>query len=266
MRIACNRFPGGRHKALTLSYDDGSIHDRRLVEIFNSGGVRGTFHLNSGMFGPPGKVGAEEVAALYAGHEVSVHTVNHPTLATLPPDLIAAEIRDDRRNLESLVGYPVRGMSYPNGSFDDRILRMLPSLGIEYARTVIPSNVFDLPADFLAWTPTCHHKDDLMERAEKFVEPSRWNPLELFYVWGHSYEFDRLKNWDLMEKFCKKVGGRSDLVWYATNIEIVDYINAVRRLRFSVACDLVYNPSGQSVWITVDDKPREIAAGQTVRL
>ena len=27
-------FPGGKHKALTMSYDDGRLEDRRLIEIF----------------------------------------------------------------------------------------------------------------------------------------------------------------------------------------------------------------------------------------
>ena len=29
------QFPGGKRKALTLSYDDGKLADRRLVDIFN---------------------------------------------------------------------------------------------------------------------------------------------------------------------------------------------------------------------------------------
>ena len=33
------RFPGFRLKALTLSYDDGTIHDRRLVEIMKKYGI-----------------------------------------------------------------------------------------------------------------------------------------------------------------------------------------------------------------------------------
>ena len=48
-RIYCC-FPGGKHKALTLSYDDGRTQDRRLVDIFNRNGIKGTFHLNSGLF------------------------------------------------------------------------------------------------------------------------------------------------------------------------------------------------------------------------
>ena len=35
-------FPGGKHKVLTMSYDDGKLEDRRLVSIFNKYGIKGT--------------------------------------------------------------------------------------------------------------------------------------------------------------------------------------------------------------------------------
>lgn len=44
-------YPNGLEKALTFSYDDGRVFDRKLVEIFNRYGVKGTFHLNSGTLG-----------------------------------------------------------------------------------------------------------------------------------------------------------------------------------------------------------------------
>ena len=51
MEIIMNRiykcFPGGKFKVLTLSYDDGKIQDRRLVDIFNKNGIRATFNVNS---------------------------------------------------------------------------------------------------------------------------------------------------------------------------------------------------------------------------
>ena len=40
-------FPEGKFKALTFSYDDGNVADRRLVEIFNRYGMKGTFNLCS---------------------------------------------------------------------------------------------------------------------------------------------------------------------------------------------------------------------------
>lgn len=65
-----------------------------------------------------------------------------------------------------------------------------------------------------------------------------------------------------MEKFCKLVSGCSG-VWYATNIEIVDYLNALDRLGFSAKSSSVYNPSGIDMWIKVDDRIVEVKKGET---
>ena len=53
-------YPGGKHKALTMSYDDGRTYDRQLVEIFNRYGIKGTFHLNSGFLGDQRHVSPEQ--------------------------------------------------------------------------------------------------------------------------------------------------------------------------------------------------------------
>ncbi len=52
-------YPNGKSKALTFSYDDGMKHDRRLVELFNRYGLKGTFHLNGGLF--PEETGMRDV-------------------------------------------------------------------------------------------------------------------------------------------------------------------------------------------------------------
>ena len=86
-RVYCC-YPGGKHKALTMSYDDGRIFDRRLIDIFNRYGIKGTFHLNSGLFqrvdNGTGRIQPEEVAEVYKGHEVACHTVSHPTIGRSP--------------------------------------------------------------------------------------------------------------------------------------------------------------------------------------
>ena len=87
----------------------------------------------------------------------------------------------------------------------------------------------------------------------------------MMYVWGHSYEFTTYDNWQVMEDFCAMMGGQED-IWYATNIEIVDYMDAAERLQFTVAGDKVYNPSAQSIWIEVDKQKLEIPGGTLVSL
>lgn len=258
-------FPEGRHKALTLSYDDGRTADRKLVDVMNRYGVRGTFHLNAGMLGQGDRIPAEEVRDLYAGHEIAAHTLTHPTIERCPNEQIVYEVMEDRKRLEQLAGYTVRGMSYPNGSYNDRIKRLLPQLGIEYARVVGSSGQFGMPRDWLEWQSTCHHNHRLMEHAENFISFHKKQYLYLMYVWGHSYEFDTDGNWELMERFCELTGGRDD-VWYATNIEIVDYMKAYELLKFSAGLEFVYNPTALTVWLSVDGKQVEIKGGEQVKL
>lgn len=257
-------FPEGKHKVLTMSYDDGRPEDRRLVSIFNEYGIRGTFHVNSGITMDE-RIPLSEYPQLYQGHEVSCHTATHPTLERCPLAHVAQQIVDDRKALEAVMGYTVRGLSYPNGSFSDDIVRLLPAMGIRYARTVRSTGSFALPEDYLRWNPTCHHNGNLMELGERFAEFHKTQYLQLMYVWGHSYEFSQRDNWQVMEEFCRYIGGRED-IWYATNLQLVDYMEAAGRMQYSAGGDFVYNPSWQTVWISVSKRIVEVKGGQTVEL
>lgn len=257
-------FPEGKHKVLTMSYDDGRVEDRRLVEIFNRYQMKGTFHLNSGLI-QDDRIKPEEWAELYRGHEVSCHTVLHPTISRCPIDQVVLQVLEDRRGLERAVGYPVRGLSYPNGSYTPEIVAMLPYLGIEYSRVVGNTDDFAMPENYLLWKATCHHNHNLMENGRRFLELHKSQYLYMMYVWGHSYEFSLQDNWELMEEFCRMMAGQED-IWYATNIQIVDYMKAAQNLKFTIDGDLVYNPSAGSVWISVDGEKIEIPGGATVCL
>jgi len=258
-------FPGGRHKALTMSYDDGHTADRRLVDMFNRKGIKGTFHLNAGLLGKGDRIPAEEIKSLYEGHEVSAHTLTHPTLERCPNEHIVYEVMEDRKRLESLVDYTVRGMSYPNGSYNKRIKSLLPGLGIEYSRIVGGTGRYGMPHDWHEWQATCHHNRDLLKHAEAFIELDKPMFMHLLYVWGHSYEFDNDGNWEMIEQFCEYAGGRSD-IWYATNMEIVDYMKAFERLQVSAALDFVYNPTAAGIWLSVDGRNVEVKSGEQVSL
>ena len=42
------RYPLGKTKAVTLSYDDGTRHDIKLIDIMTKYGIKGTFNINTG--------------------------------------------------------------------------------------------------------------------------------------------------------------------------------------------------------------------------
>ena len=261
-KVVFNRFPGGVNRCLTMSYDDGRVYDEKLIDIFNKNGIKGTFHLNSANSGREGFFTFDSIKDIYKGHEVSCHMFTHPWPTSIPDTAKLVEIYEDRKALEIACGYPVRGMSYPYGNFNDATVEIIKNTGIEYSRTTHSTHDFLMPDDFLRWNPTCHHT-----KVEDKIEPFLANDYDgkLLYVWGHSYEFPGSNNWNLIEDFCEKVGGRDD-IWYATNIEIVDYVNATKALKISLNLDSFYNPSAISVWITVDGQILEIPAGATVKI
>lgn len=260
-KIVFNLFPGGLNKAVTFSYDDGRTDDRRLVAIFNRHGMKASFHLNSRKLGNQGYLEAREIKSLFTGHEVSVHTTEHPALEQGPATQVVHQVWEDRKRLESLVEYPVRGMSYPYGTYSAEIASLLPSLGIRYSRTVASHRNYHLPPDFLTWHPTLHHKHRLLEKVEDFLNKgtSQRGP-QLLYVWGHSYEFPQADNWNVIEEACERLASDRSL-WRATNLEICDYVTSLKRLEFSADHDRVYNPSAIPLWFTANDKPFKIEPG-----
>lgn len=262
------RFPEGKKKAFTLSYDDGQIFDRRLVDLFDKYDVKATFHLNAGTLSQVGEneefLLHDELEDLFEGHEVSCHGVHHPYFSQLNDAMIVTELLEDKRILERAVHYPVRGMSYPFGDYSDHLISIMKSLGFEYSRTVENTNDFHIPADFMKWHPSCHHNDAL-SMVDRFLHPYSYQNLLLFYVWGHSFEFDRENTWDMMEEFLKRIS-RLDDVWYATNIEIKEYVTAARSLIATADHDLLYNPSAQTIYIECGNSILSINPGTTLSL
>lgn len=270
----------GKKKVLTLSYDDGVVQDIRLIEIMNRFGIKGTFNINTGRYCPEetvrekfyGALKLSEAQALYpsSGQELAVHTYTHPFLEKLSSDEVITEIMRDRENIEKQYGAIAKGMAYPFGTYNDQVVEILRQCGIVYSRTTHSTEQFGLPEDWLRLKPTCHHNNPrLMELAKQFAEekPS-WGGIWMFYLWGHSYEFDNNDNWDVIEKFAEYIGKRDD-IWYATNMEIYNYVKAYESLQTSVDKKIISNPSATDVWVqlgTWENKTIEkIGAGETRR-
>lgn len=271
------RYPNGVAKALTFSYDDGVQQDRRLIAIFEKHGLKATFNLCSSLL--TGEFGsrfipAEEAKVLYDNPlvEVASHTVNHPSLPLGDSAMVYAEVVLDRKALEAMMGTRVHGMGYPFGTYNDAVVDIMRKSGIHYARTVHSSYSFDLPDEWLIWHPTCHHNDPkLFDLADEFIalDPDKKHEshqeAQLFYVWGHSYEFDNNNNWDRIERFAEKMAGRDD-IWYATNNEIYEYVRAFGRLRYSADGLLMQNPTAFDLWYEIGGKAAVIRSGETVKL
>lgn len=262
-------YPLGKRKALTFSYDDGQIFDKRLAELLRSHGMKGTFHLNSGKLGiQRGKdhyVSPEELGEIYAGHEIACHGVEHRNLPTITPQQMVIELEEDRKTLEKLTGGMVQGMSYAFGSYNETVKNIAQSLGIKYSRTVGDTGYFFPPSDFLEWNPTCHHNNNLLQLGDQFLDVPGFYELPVMYVWGHSFEFGWSDDWSVIEAFVEKMAYKDD-IWYATNIEICNYLQAVYRQEFSADGTVMHNPTALSIWVSTEGGLVEVKPGETTML
>lgn len=231
-------FGDNKLKAFTLSYDDGVTQDIRLIELLNKYGLKCTFNLNSGFLGQKGildrwgkrishyKIHPEDVKYVYDGHEVAVHTVNHPVLPDLPDEDVVREVEEDRIALSEIVGYEVVGMAYPSvgiGS-DTRVPELIRTrTGVKYVRSVEDTDSFEPQEDLYRFRPNVYNlleMDRMFELGKKFVELKADRP-QIFYCWGHAYEMDFEKDfWVKLEEFFEMMAGRDD-IFYGTNKEVL---------------------------------------------
>ncbi len=224
------------NKFVTFSYDDGDTQDQRLIEIFNRYGLKATFNVNSGLLGTANSLICDDVTVahvkprmceikkIYEGHEIAAHTVTHPLLTTLSDEDIIRQVEDDRLALSEIAGYEVVGMAYPGGgvNFNHHVADVIRNnTGIKYSRTTISTGNFEPQTDLYMFNPTVYHRDfsKMFEYAEKFIELKTDTP-QIFYIWGHSYEFDIANTWSKMEDFCRIISGRDD-IFYGTNKEVL---------------------------------------------
>ncbi len=218
-------------KAVTFSYDDGVEQDIRLIEILNKYGLKCTFNLNTGLDYDHGtwryddkfdvhRLNLNDIKDIYKGHEIAVHGKEHLCLTELESDDLHTELTEDAAGLYRIFEEKPVGMAYPYGAYNDDVVEKLRSLGIMYGRTVNSSYSFDVQTDLLRFQPTCHHDDErLFELAEKFLESNPDVP-QIFYIWGHSYEFEGKNNWDRFERFCSMISGK-DNIFYGTNRQVL---------------------------------------------
>ena len=224
-------------KAVTFSYDDGVTQDQRLIDLFNRYGVKGTFNINSGLLGNPGsliredvtvahvKPRPEEIRSIYAGHEIAAHTLTHPFLPDCDDAEIIRQVEEDRKALSELAGYEVVGMAYPGGgvNFNAHVADVIRNnTGIRYCRTTVSSFDFEPQTDLHQFKPSVYHHvewDQMFEMADRFVNMKADRP-QIFYIWGHAYEFDIHGDWERFEEFCRMISGKSD-IFYGTNRQVL---------------------------------------------
>lgn len=193
-------------KYFILSFDDGTVWDRRFVELLNRYGMKVTFNLNSGLENfvwyyedryPITRQILEHTVQQYQGHEVASHSLHHHWLNSLTPPQLAREVGEDAAALKKLFGLKEIGFGVPFTACGEREIKLIRRY-VRYIRLSEMSEDFFLPEDpYHIPIHGLYNDRDIREKITRFAE----SDLEdgLFVMAGHSYEFEVLNHWQYIE-------------------------------------------------------------------
>ena len=194
-------------KYFLLSFDDGTVYDRRFVDLLNHYGIKGTFNLNSGLEDfvwyyedrfPVRRQILSEIGGLYRGHEIASHSLHHHWLNTLTPPQLSREIGEDCETLKKQFGLEDIGFGVPFTACGEREIKIIRKF-VRYIRLSEYSDSFDLPDDpYHIPIHALYNQPDVRQRIAAFAQNDL--PVSLFVMAGHSYELEVLDHWDYMEQ------------------------------------------------------------------
>lgn len=199
-------------KIFLLSFDDGTIYDRRFVKLLNQYGMKGTFNLNSGLEEfvwyyegrhPIRRQRLAETVEQYGGHEIASHSLHHHWLNTLTPPQLRREVEEDCAALKEIFGVEELGFGVPFTACGEREIRMIRKF-VRYIRLSAFSDSFALPQDpYHIPIHGLYNDADIREKIARFAENDL--SVSLFVMAGHSYELEVLNHWEYMEELLKYI-------------------------------------------------------------
>lgn len=223
---------------ITTSWDDGHALDLRLADLLDHYDLTGTFYITRSYVQP--RLTGTQIRELANRHEVGAHTLNHPILTDVAPDVARHEVAQSKRWLEDLTGERVEGFAYPSGVSDASTRQMVADAGYTHARITRgfavagSASPYALPVTLqIAPYPLRPVPDVPVYRgwqtrlspllqAMRHLSASGISPLALrdepsllaacikwaqaingdsfIHIWGQSWEIDRYRLWQTLER------------------------------------------------------------------
>lgn len=265
-------YPGYTKKAVIFSYDDGyAVGDKAVINILNAKGYKGTFNIISSHYDSYSESELNQRRSMYSGHEIANHSDTHPEMYLktdgvykYTEDYCINDISTGKSKLERIFENEIKGIAWPYTVPSSRtgVLNHTRS-NYTYARGSSYNYSFDIPESFHnEWTFTVYQaKYDgvVTEYANKYKDYES-DKLSCYSVWGHSSEFNSnkpsLDEFSAMLDICSSIEGG---VWKPTNIEFVEYVNAMRALVYDY--EYLYNPTDTVLYAMAKGEEITIAPG-----
>ena len=218
-------------KIFVFSFDDGTVHDIKMISILNKYGLKGTFNLNSGLNNfvwynngiAIYRLDLNEYKYIYDGHEVSSHSLTHTHMTSLDDAGVIYESKQDIENLENIFQRKITSFAFPFSDFSQREIELIKQNNeLTNIRVSEIDESFRYPNDVYKIPITSLDLNRAMELFKAFERLKEG----LFVFAGHSYDFYMNDSFDQLEQFVKELSKCKDIE-VMTMQEMIEYIKTL---------------------------------------
>jgi len=236
----------------TCSIDDGHPSDLKVAELLAKHDLHGTFYIPIKNREGYAVLPRAQLAELGRSFEIGSHTYDHCYLGEVDIWEAYFQIAQGKKELEDMIGKEVTGFCYPGGKYAKRDIDLVKACGFRYARTTmnlrldIGANQYEIPTTVQFYP---HHKSVYVRN---FAEAGHWlgrqgalrlavkhdewmrrlfalfdyacEHGQMFHLWAHSREIDKIDAWRQLDSFFHHVAGA------VTHENRVDNAQLLRRL------------------------------------
>ncbi len=117
----------------TLSFDDGSIYDLKMLKLLNHYGFKATFYIPQNYLTE--HLTAEEIKKISETQEIGAHALTHPDLTKIDLARARQEIAGSKKWLENIIQQEVKMFCYPRGKHNNKVIALTQATGFVGART-----------------------------------------------------------------------------------------------------------------------------------
>ena len=132
------RSNGNLEKVVAMSFDDGYKNNHSdALPLLKKYNAKASFYIVDRDVGKSIYMNRAQLLDLAGiGMELGSHTINHAPLALIDPKYLPWEVGTAKKRLEEkLIDYKVKGMAYPNGGYNEKVIAALKEYDYEYGLT-----------------------------------------------------------------------------------------------------------------------------------
>ena len=216
-------------KYLVFSIDDGTVFDKKSIEIFDKYGVHATFNLNSGLDDfvwyfndeiPIRRLVLKDHVDLYKNHEIASHSLTHPYLDSCSEEEIIRQVNEDIQNLENIFQRKITSFATPFRTSGNRETDIIKNnCPVNNIRISCIDESMDIPSDVFNIKITALDINRAFELLPEFINRKEG----VFIYAGHSYDFAVKTSFEKLEEFIVEILKHDDIK-IVTMSELVDIL------------------------------------------